>query len=331
MYLLVILVFVVVLAAGEYSGTFSVADNPDGLTGYTRGGPSITANQYVTGASNSPFSLQYTTPTKLNIGERIYYKVQAYDISSKSAAEKAVYSDLSGGKTCNIQAKMYKSSDNSFIAQGSVHSTFTKKYSGAVGNYYELNDDTWSTLLNPGKAYIKTYYTCTSGSGVWDTSVTFEWIDPNANSGAIDQARAACNIRDIKLCVNGQLDIKDYTYIDSTGSCTFTETTQSNDNCFIDYMVERCAASGATYNPSTKSCKTATGGEVVVPVPDQPPVTCQALFVCEDGKSVTGCSKDVACAGHNLLPPVNNDIIGYAVIALLFLITFAFIIYSYRS
>jgi len=255
LFIVAIVFLVVAFAVGEQTGTFSFADSDDGLTGFTN--KHISGDErFLTEDSGTPFYLYYTTPTTMNVGEKIYYKSQVYELSS-SANEKKLFTALKSGEYCTIQQKVYEASTNKFLSEGSEHSNFAFKQSGAAGNYYELTTTLWASTYTAGTFYVKVFYTCgfaiTPTEILLDQSKIFTFVDPVITAPIDEQAESKCELKDTKICVDGQLTVKDYSYINN--ACVLKTTTKDDINCFNIFMSDKCKSQGLEYDSAIKDCK----------------------------------------------------------------------------
>ena len=250
--ILVILAFVAILAVGDVTERVDIAYSDGANMGFSTR-DIYASNEYVV-PDKAMFSLTYTTPKTVNVGEKVYYKFNAF--SFKTGPERDLFYKLDSGKPCYVFQKMFNGKTHSLISTGSKHYEFTRKESGATGPYYALDYTLWATLSTPGEAYIRTYYRCGSDQSdvKIDSSSIFTFTNPTPSPTPPDDSDLidACNLKDTQYCQNGKLIVKDYTY--SNEECTYQKTVVENDACFDNYMIEVCSEHGLDYDNNANMC-----------------------------------------------------------------------------
>ena len=188
-----IILAIIVLVFFARTESFSISDYEGSMTGSTNM-PIMTANEFITGLSSSSFYLYHETPTTVDVGEKIYYKVRAYE-ESDSEVERQLYQNIKAGQACGVRQMIYDANSDPLIGVGSWYTQFNHHPGGIDGNYYELNHVMWltSTEASPKIVYTKIFYFCDEGLDVLlDTSKIFSF-------DAVAE-KEACEARDNSFC-----------------------------------------------------------------------------------------------------------------------------------
>lgn len=256
--ILAILLFVFVMAAGEFANTFSIYHE--------------------------------TSATNLNVGDKVYIRPQIFDTGGfdqtgayhNSAAEKDVYNKLAGGTKCYAQQKTFGSLTNSGT-WGSKWAFRATPTTSAGGKYYELETGSiWFTRYAPEtNVYSSVFYLCDDNPSTYlslqDSSKKYNFV---ASGGSTQTCNPTdCNAKSTNACQGEMIKATDYGCIDN--QCVQRGSSLvDNAQCKNAYWTAICEGQGKTWDGATcVSQQTATPN---TPQPNEPIPTLpsQAEIAC---------------------------------------------------
>ena len=248
--ILTILMFIVVLAVGEQTGTFDISDSEDAMFGavYNNQGNPVYSSEELTNSIN-PLAI-ISAQRDYCVNQRYYHTYYATSVHSSDYfnEEKKLWDKLQSSVSCSIRQRVITPTGS--ISQGSFH-TLSKTAFGGATAYSAGSLYTGSTVTGTHTYYVQAK--CDDAVNIWIVdSKTFTVENCAADVQSLDDLITECDTKDTDYCSGSYLYVKDYALIN--GVCAATTKYVNNEACYDKWKAEVCASNGYEYDSSTNNC-----------------------------------------------------------------------------
>lgn len=261
--ILTILMFVVVLAVGEQTGTFDISDSEGAMFGavYDSQGNPVYGSDELQQKDDSVMAI-IAAQKEYCIGEKSYHTYYATSVHSSDyyTEEKKLWDKVRTGISCSVRQQIITPTG---AIKGSFHILSEIAFGGATA--YSAG----SLYFIPQVSGLHTYYvqaTCADSVSIWIVDAKQFNVENCADdTPSLDDLIKACDAKDTDYCSGSYLYVKDYEI--TNGICAPITKYVDNEVCYDKWKADVCADNGYDYDATTNNC---IKPPVVTPEPTVP-------------------------------------------------------------